>query len=282
MLALGAAGCFGGAAALQHLEAGRADVRGPLDPQLVQRLATRPVWLLGTGADALAVVLQTFALHVGSVLLVQGLLVLGLPVAVVVSARLGRRRLHRSERRGLLLCTAGLVLALPVAATADPVAGADTTPALVAAAGVGAATVLLLVVAGRRPSAGPALTGAAAGVVIGAANVLLAYCAVHGDRLRSLLTGPAPYLALLAGGLGLVLAQAAFQRGALGAPLAALSLTEPVTSVVLAVSVLGQVVGHAVLPLSLCGVGVALAAAGVVDLARVPHPRPLATAAGAG
>ncbi|MDQ1636506.1 MAG: hypothetical protein QOJ32_3315, partial [Frankiaceae bacterium] len=83
-------------------------------------------------------------------------------------------------------------------------------------------------------------TGAAAGVVTGAGSVLLAVCAGRLDRPGDLLLSIAPYATVVVGLLGLLLSQVAFQTGDIGAPLASLSVLEPATAVVLAVTVLHE------------------------------------------
>ena len=261
---LGSAGCFGLASALQHEQAGQHE----RSAGLVLALARRPRWLIGAVADVVAVVLQAVALGLGAVSLVQPLLVAGLPVAVALSAGLEHRRLHRSERIGLGLCTAGLLLLGPALSTT----GTSRVPTLhdgaVAAVVVTVAAVGLLLIAYGQPRVEAAAMGLAAGVAIGAGSVLLAVCAGRVDDLPGLFSSVVPYAAVVVGLLGLVLSQAAFQTGALGAPLAALSVAEPAVSVVLAVMVL-----HERLPGSPTRVGAALAGtilavAGVLVLSR--------------
>src|SRR5205085_4723791 len=90
----------------------------------------------------------------------------------------------------------------------------------------------------RHPRYGGLFAGTAAGAVIGAGSVLLAVTAERVGHWGELFGSWAPYAAAAVGVLGLLLAQIAFQTGELGAPLAALSIMEPVVAVVLAVSCL--------------------------------------------
>lgn len=276
-LALAAAASFGLASALQHLEAGRIAKRGALDPGLLTALARRPIWLLGIVADVAAVALQAVALHFGAVALVQPLLVAGLPVAVLLSARYAGRALLGKERLGLLLCTGGLLLLAPATATTSLGIAPSRATATIAGALLGAAAGALLLLAHRVPRLAPPATGTAAGAVIGAGSVLLAVSAGRTGDLPALLSSVAPYAALVVGLLGLLLSQTAFQTGALGAPLAALSVVEPVVAVLLAVTVLHERLPSGGADRVAAVVGALLAVAGVVALTReTPVPAELA------
>ena len=262
---LGAATLFGLAAALQHQEA-RA-VETSASPSLLVTLARRPVWLVGIVADVAAVGLQGLALGLGSVALVQTLLVAGLPLAAVLSALLAHRRLHRHEVIGLLLCSAGLALLGP-ALSSTPLGHAPSRPDALLAAVLVAAVVLPLVALRGRPRFGPLFAGAAAGVVIGAGSVLLAVAAGRVGDWPALFGSWALYAAVAVGVLGLLLAQVAFQTGDLGAPLAALSVVEPVVAVLLAVAVLQETLPSTTGSRVAAAAGAVLAVAGVVALCR--------------
>lgn len=273
--ALGAAACFGLASALQHQEA-RA-VESSVSPGLLVTLAKRPLWLVGMVADLAAVALQALALGLGSVALVQTLLVAGLPLAAVLSALLAHRRLYRHEVVGLVLCSAGLALLGP-ALSSTPLGVAPSRSDAVVAGVIVAAAVLPLLALRGRPRFGGMFAGAAAGAVIGAASVLLAVAAGRFGHWSELFGSWALYGAAAVGVLGLMLAQVAFQTGDLGAPLAALSVVEPVVAVVLAAVVLHEHLpssaGSQVAAVS----GALLAVAGVLALCRkVATDEPLAT-----
>ena len=262
---LGAAGLFGLAAALQHQEA--RSVETSTSPSLLVTLARRPVWLVGIVADLAAVGLQGLALGLGSVALVQTLLVAGLPLAAVLSALLARRRPHRHEVVGMLLCSAGLALLGP-AMSSTPLGHAPSRPDAVLAAVVVAVVVGPLVALRGRPRFGPLFAGAAAGVVIGAGSVLLAVAAGRVGDWPALFGSWALYAAVAVGVLGLLLAQVAFQTGDLGAPLAALSVVEPVVAVLLAVAVLKETLPSTAGSRAAAAAGAVLAVAGVLTLCR--------------
>lgn len=265
---LAAAAAFGLASALQHAESMRVDKRAALDLGLLTSLLRRPLWLLGIAADVLAVTLQAVGLRYGPVALVQPLLVAGLPVAVTLSCRLDHRRLRRSEVIGVLLSSVGLALLAPTTATGGLGRPPGRLPVLVATLvlGLGVAALLLLARGAHRLAA--VATGTAAGIVVGAGSVLLTVSVGRVDDLAALFTSVAPYATAAVGLLGLLLNQAAFQTGALGTPLAALSVTEPIVAVALAVALLHERLPTVPASRVLALVGAAAAVSGVVALTR--------------
>jgi len=272
LAALLAAALFGVASALQHEQAGA--VEASRSPGLLLDLARRPRWLLGIGADIGAVVLQAVALGLGTVALVQPLLVAGLPVAVALSAALEHRRLLRREVIGVLLCTVGLALLGPAAAGTTTGQAPSRPLSFLVGAGIAAAVGGLLLAAHQVPGLAPGLAGAAAGLVIGAGSVLLAVAAGRVGDLPALAHSVAPYAAVVVALLGLLLAQSAFQTGALGAPLAALSVSEPVVAVVLAVTLLHEQLPTGAASRAGLVAGAVLAVSGVLVLCR-DAPRPV-------
>ncbi|GAC1608330.1 MAG: hypothetical protein NVS3B26_04790 [Mycobacteriales bacterium] len=269
LLGLASATAYGVASNLQHREALHVQASNPLAPGLLVSLAKRPAWLLALGADISAVALQGAALRFGAVVLVQLLVVAGLPIAVLLSSLPPGSRLSRRDLLGLVLCTGGLVLAVPATTGVNlghPAGPGAWTPAI---AVVVAATLALVGLARARPSCGPVALGVAAGITAGASSVLLAVCAAGIDHPVHLLSSAAPYGAVVGALTTLSLTQSAFQTGAIGAPLAALSITEPAAAVVLALAVLHQHLPSAPSALVPAGIGAVVAVGGVVLLAHV-------------
>ena len=267
--ALGAATLFAVGAAVQHREA-HAVADGP-HASLLLRLARRPLWLLGIVADGGAIALQAVAFGFGSVPLVQSLLVSGLPLAALLSATLQRRRMTGHEVLGTLLCAPGIALLAP-ALSADP-SGVDPSrvDALVAGVVVALVALPLLALRGSRRFGGLG-AGTAAGVVTGAGSVLLAVIAGRFPHWSHLVGSWATWVGLAVGVLGLLLAQIAFQTGDLGAPLAALTITEPVVATVLAVTVLHDALPHSAGSVAAAVAGALLSVTGVVVLSAQRLP----------
>src|SRR4051812_3775262 len=262
---MAAATLFAVGAAVQHQEANA--VASGAEASLLLRLARRPLWLLGLAADGGAIALQAVAFGFGSVPLVQTVLVAGLPLAALLSALLQHRRMHRHEVLGTLLCAPGIALLAPVLSSHpsghDPARSAGLIAGLVVAAV--AAPLLAL---RSQPRFGGVYAGTAAGCVTGAGSVLLAVIAVRFGHWSELFGSWAVYVGLVVGVLGLLLAQIAFQTGDIGAPLAALAITEPVVAVVLAVTVLKDDLPTSGGSLAAVIAGAALCVGGVLALCR--------------
>lgn len=265
LAALGAASLFATGAAVQHQEANAVAVGR--HSSLLLRLARRPLWLLGIAADGGAIALQAVAFGHGSVPLVQSLLVAGLPLAALLSALLQHRRMLRDEVIGTLLCAPGIALLAP-ALSATP-SGHDPArvEGVVAGLVVAAVTLPLLALRGR-PRFGGLLAGMAAGCVTGAGSVLLAVIAARFGHWSALFGSWAVYVGAVVGVLGLLLAQIAFQTGDIGAPLAALTITEPLVAVVLAVTVLHDDLPTSGASLTAAVLGTSLSVVGVLWLCR--------------
>jgi len=290
--ALGAAGCYAAASALQHHEARRSSEGETVALGGIVRLLSRPLWLLGGIADLVGLVLQVVALDLGPVTLVQPLQVTGLLFALPLGATLSARRVSAADLAAAALVVAGLGLFLGLARI--PSSSASLSPGV--AAGLAAGTLAVLGVgfrAGRGLVSGSraAVLGGLAGSGFATTAVLLA--ALAGDQSAVGWSGllrmsELPLLVGLAvtGVVSVGLSQAAFQVGSLAAALPALTVVDPVVAVVLGAVFLDESID--VSPVSIAGYGVALAlvTVGVVRLARSGEtegaPAAVATAAGGG
>ena len=97
--------------------------------ELFARLLRDRQWWLGSGVAAVGFALQAAALGLGSVLLVQALLVTSLLFALPISARLARRRVTRWQWLWAALLAAAVAVIVTVGnPTAGAVAGLAATP----------------------------------------------------------------------------------------------------------------------------------------------------------
>ncbi|TYK53105.1 DMT family transporter [Actinomadura decatromicini] len=238
LIAVASGGCFALSAALQHHAAhreARRDARAPrtLDPRLLARLARRPLWLGGRLAAILGVVLQALALRAAPLSLVQPLLMIGLALCVVLEPRLGGDRADRRTLGAALLATSGLTVFMVVA---EPAAGdrAPTAATMGVVAGACALAITgCLAAARRRPAAAGAALGAATGIAFGlTAAVLKAGTGTFDDPV-ALVANWAPYAYLACAAIALLLNQNAFLTGSLTAPLTAITLSEPLTALLI-------------------------------------------------
>jgi len=238
--AFGAALCFAGGSVAQHVAASRVPVERVLSPRLLIQLAGNRLWLLAFPLDAVGIGLQALALREGTLLVVQPMVAIGLAIAVPIRAAVERRRPPRGQWVAVLVCTAALTVLL---AALHPTAGhADISPgpAAYGFGGVAALTLLLAMVGRRRPAWAAGTTATGAGLMFGASGVLLKLVATGASEGLGLLGTWPPYVLVLFGATGLLLSQNAFQAASLAYPLALLTVVEPVTSIGLAVWLLGE------------------------------------------
>ncbi|MGY1711883.1 DMT family transporter [Geodermatophilus sp. SYSU D00758] len=241
-LALLAALLFAVASAVQQRSAAGVPDERARGPALLLCLVRRPLWWAGTLSDTAGYAAQAAALGLGSLLLVQPLLVTTVLFALPLSARWSGRRLHRSDRAW------AAVLALALAAfvvTGEPTAGAaragvrEWTPGLVVLGLLAGAC--LLGAAVRRGPARALLLAVASGVVAGLAAALTkGVVSLLDDGVPALLASWETYLLVLALVGGTFVQQSAYQAGALEASLPAMTVGEPVVAVALGVVVLGE------------------------------------------
>jgi drug/metabolite transporter (DMT)-like permease len=238
LVAITSATGFAVASVLQQRAAKQEKPYGTFDPRLLVRLLRRPLWLGSWLPDLAASGLQALALRLGPLALVQPILVTGLFLAVPLEAALERHRPHPTDLAAVGLGAFGLAVFL---SAVEPRAGV-TNPSQLAWLGVGLGCgavigVCLLLARGASGTRRGTLLGAATGVLYAVVAALLKAV------ITRLTTDPVALLAdwhlyaLAAVGLaGLLLNQNAFQEGPLTAPLTALTLVDPVVSVVIAVT----------------------------------------------
>ncbi|MFF1961155.1 hypothetical protein ACFVWX_29810 [Streptomyces sp. NPDC058220] len=232
-------------------------------------------WWWAVGLNAAGALLHVVALTYGPLTLVQPLGALTLVAAVPLGARRAGRQVSRGEWRGTAFTLAGLAVILLTAAGTAP-SDTLTLPQALGVAGVALALVALL----TRPGARPGLRHAAAsGITSGVASALTQTVTVaateRGAGARPLWQVAA--VALLVAALasaGLLLSQRAYQGG-LGAPLAVLTLANPVAAAAIGLTLLGERLQGGTAGIAAALVGAVVAARGVVLLTRTsatPEP----------
>lgn len=262
-------------AALQHRSSARARLSGVRPAQLaefVRAVGRNPAWLLAMGVEAAGLSLHAVALHLGTLVLVQPLLVSTIVFALAVRRRMDHRGVGGPEIRWALVLTAGLGLFLVMAnPPGSPNAQPDRWPAVGLSLGCATAVVVMVLV-GRSvtPRARAVLLGAAAGVTFAGAAALIK---TTGDIATShgiaAMFSSWPFWATLAvGGIGMVLSQVALQSGPLSASLPAAQAVNPLLSVLLGVVVYDEPLRHGVVPLSAQVAGLLACVAATAVLAR--------------
>lgn len=209
---------------------------------LFSRLLGNPRWWLGSLVAAVGFALQVAALGLGSVVLVQALFVTSLLFALPISAKLGHRKVTRSEWTWAALLAGGVALLVTVG---DPQAGHSGAPLgtwMLVVAVIGPALVLCVILA--RLWSGPVravLLGVVSGSLWGLFSVLAKGVVGRlGDGIWALLHAPELYACALVAIAGTVWQQSSFQAGKLTASLPTLTVAEPIVGSVLGVVVLGE------------------------------------------
>jgi multisubunit Na+/H+ antiporter MnhG subunit len=287
-------------------------VSGPVAAVPVVRIARRLVrsrwWLAGTAANIAGTGVQAVALHLGSVAVVQTVLVTQLLFALPLGAAWDRQRPRTIDWLASLAICGGLALFFAVRGAAPTGGTADRWRLVIAAASAAAVVALLLAAAARRSplmtgvpaeggegapvgggSAGRGSAGVAthrallhAALVAVAAGICFATSAVFikvtlADLLNRGLVATATdwvgYGLAVAAVSGFIIDQEAYASGSLTAALAGTTITEPVASYLLTVLVFRTGFPHTALSLSALLGAAALIATGVVGLAHSPTVR---------
>ncbi|WP_234380416.1 DMT family transporter [Streptomyces sp. CMB-StM0423] len=265
LLSLVSAVAYAGAALVQErVAATTTDGAGGLFAPL-----HRGSWWASVVLNTSGALLHVVALAYGPLSLVQPLGALTIVFALPMAAIFFSRRAGRAAWRGALLSTVGLVVLLMLV---DPVESRElggTTALALAVASVGVLAVLTLVGTRIRHVAARSVTLAvASGAAFGMASVFTKD--VTADFMDPLAIG---MIAILAPA-GLLLSQAAYRGAGLSAPLATLTVVNPVIAAAVGVTALGETVRYGALGALLAiGAGV-VAAAGLIELTVQAHRTP--------
>jgi drug/metabolite transporter (DMT)-like permease len=244
---------------------------------LFLRLLRTPAWLAGQGAAVIGFVLHGTALRFGPVVVVQPLLSSGLVLTLALGALVDRRHPGRPLPSRPQWIAAGIVvLGLCLfLVSARPRHGAVSGRAVVLLlAGAGALLAALGAAWWRRGANRPhkALAlGIAAGIGFGITGVLLKQVVRHAPT--SWHTIWPLLLMIVVGATSIVLAQAAYQSGALIESLPCLTVLEPVVAVAVASRAYGEHLHPGVALHTGQFLGLVLLATGVVVIARAEMAR---------
>lgn len=210
---------------------------------LFARLLRDTRWWMGSLVSAGGFGLQAAALGLGSVLLVQALLVTSLLFALPINARLAGHRVSRADWVWAALL-AGAVAVIVI--VGHPTAGqsrASPGTWMVVAAVLGPAAVACVLGARRWPGRGEAvLLGLVSGASWGVFAVLTkGVVDLLGQGPAALLRSPELYAWVLVATLGTMFQQSSFRAGALTVSLPTMTVTEPVVASALGMVLLGEI-----------------------------------------
>ncbi|MEV0642829.1 DMT family transporter [Streptomyces sp. NPDC050619] len=241
----------------------------------------RPIWWAAVALNGLGGVLHVAALAYGPLSLVQPLGALTIVFALPMAALFVGRKAGATAWRGAIMATVGLAGLLSLVGASD--SQSLGTAQRVAVALVTAAAVLALMIAGRAAHRHPAvrsmLLATASGIAFGMSSVFTKTVAV--DWTGGVTTADVPSLAVIGvlATAGMMLSQAAYRGAGLAAPLATLTVVNPVVAAAVGITMFGETFRYGstgtALALS-CGV---VAAGGLILLTTErlgrTHPAPV-------
>jgi drug/metabolite transporter (DMT)-like permease len=270
-----AAFSYGLSNVLQTHEAEQLSQDETLKLGILRKLAHRPRWVVGIGADVGGYVFEALALGIGTLVLVQPILSTSLLLSLFLGGAINGRHISRSGWIAACVLAIGVAVFLYMVAPTEGIQVASNRSWLIAAppiiAFVLGAIALARITSG---SARAAFLGIGAGTLFGTSAVLTkAFVHYLSGGIFNWVLHWEPYALAVSSITGLVLAQSAFQTGGLAAAVSAEQVMQPLTGVALGVGLLDERLELSG-PIGTVVVGAALIAmlGGVLMLARVENP----------
>jgi drug/metabolite transporter (DMT)-like permease len=241
-LAASAALAFAVATVTEQRAAAQSSDRDARGRKFLGQLLRNPRWLAAMGGNIVGYGLQAAALGVGSVVVVQPILVTSLVFALPLSAHLSHRRMAWTSISWGVLLAAALAVFVVLGDPRHGVDHASTGDWLVVTCVVTPLVVACLVIS--HPLSGAArasLLAVAVGLLGGVLAILTkAVVASAGQGVVHLLATSETYGLAVVGLAGAYVQQLAFQAGDLQASLPILTVLEPVVAVLLGLTVLRE------------------------------------------
>jgi drug/metabolite transporter (DMT)-like permease len=202
----------------------------------------RPIWWAAVALNGLGALLHVVALAYGPLSLVQPLGALTIVFALPMAALFVGRKAGATAWRGAIMATVGLAGLLSLVGASDSQSLGDAQR--VALAVVTAGAVVALMVAGRAAHRHPAvrsvLLAVAAGIAFGMASVFTKTVAVDWSNQVSLADLPSLAVIGVFATAGMLLSQASYRGGGLAAPLATLTVVNPVLAAAVGITMFGE------------------------------------------
>ncbi|GGZ23099.1 hypothetical protein GCM10010300_78380 [Streptomyces olivaceoviridis] len=202
----------------------------------------RPGWWGALALNGLGGVLHVVALAYGPLSLVQPLGALTIVFALPMAALCVGRRAGATAWRGALMATVGLagLLSLVGSSSAHSLSPAQRLAVALVTGGAVVALMFAGLAAHRHPAVRSVLLATASGIAFGMSSVFTKTVAV--DWSHGIALGDLPSLAVI--GLfsvaGVLLSQASYRGGGLAAPLATLTVVNPVLAAAVGILMFGE------------------------------------------
>jgi len=267
-VAIAAAVAFGWSTALMHHSASGAPEAVGGMRALLAHLVVQWRWLVGMAASLIGLALHAMALRLGTLALVQPVVVSGLVFSFVFRALLDRCLPSRHLMSWVAVTAIGLAVFLVAASSTRGSASLDgSAAALMLGGGAIVAGSASLAASRAAPSRAGLLLGSSAGVVFGLiAGTLKA--ATNAASHGALLTSWPVYVLVALGVAGVLLNQRAYHRAPLSRSLPALNTINPLVAVAFGRAVFHEQPSEQLATLLTEGIGLAAVLAGIFFLAR--------------
>ncbi|MFV8185059.1 MULTISPECIES: DMT family transporter [unclassified Streptomyces] len=235
----------------------------------------RPTWWAAVALNGLGGLLHVVALAYGPLSLVQPLGALTIVFALPMAALFVGRKAGATAWRGAIMATVGLAGLLSLVGSSE--SQSLSTTQRIAVAVISGGVVVALMIAGRAAHRHPAvrsmLLATASGIAFGMSSVFTKTVAV--DWTGGVAASDLPFLAVIGvfATAGMLLSQASYRGAGLAAPLATLTVVNPVVAAAVGITMFGETFRYGstgtALALS-CGV---VAAGGLILLTteRIAH-----------
>jgi drug/metabolite transporter (DMT)-like permease len=253
---------------------------GSGDSHWLIQILHKPVWLAGMLLQVSGWILQAVALDKGPLMAVQAITTLSLVIALPFGWWLTRQHIDRTVVLGALAVVAGIVVFLsigsPHGGTTHPSARTWWIACLVT-------LVLVLALAGlgrmRQGAARALLFGAAAGFGFALQTAVTKdFVTETGSGVVALLADWSVYVLAASAVAGFVLQQSALKTGVLAPAMASSNAVTLFAGVILGAVVYGETLSHGSGHVAPAIIGLVLAVAGVILLARAEGPAAAQTA----
>ncbi|MFF4836235.1 DMT family transporter [Streptomyces sp. NPDC001315] len=202
----------------------------------------RPSWWAAVALNGLGGILHVVALAYGPLSLVQPLGALTIVFALPMAALFVGRKAGATAWRGAIMATVGLagLLSLVGASHAQSLSTAQRVAAAVVTGGAVLALMVAARAAHRHPAVRSVLLATASGIAFGMSSVFTKTVAV--DWTGGVAAGDLPSLAVIGvlATAGMLLSQASYRGAGLAAPLATLTVVNPVVAAAVGITMFGE------------------------------------------
>ena len=266
-IALLSAVCYAIAAVLQQREAARHDMHGL---ELIFSLLRRPRWWMAVTSTLAGASLHVVALRFGPLTLVQPLGVSALVMALPLGAWFGSRKVLRAEWAAAAAVVLGLLAVLTLAPRHVPPPGVSPMELAIAIGSCLGVLLLCVVVSRLMPRrAAPVVRAVGSAACFGFASAM-SRLVVAGSGQILIPVLACAFFAVT----GMLMIQAAYRDGGLGAPLATCTIVDPVTASFIGIVLLGEHLRLGVAGGAVGFAGLAFTIVGLTVLARHAHHPP--------